>query len=260
MVCRKILPLLSEFLDEALDADVSVQVSQHLHQCVRCRTEYEKIAAIRSRLQSLQKIQAPEYLRHLVHHRIAELQQNSWRNTLRYEVERRWSLIRTTGCMWYVTRAVGTVMTAVFFFLISSTAISPLYLEVDARSEERDSLTFSYGRQVSKNVLANLGMIPGPQSQILVSKNKPAINDLYFVKFEEGNSEKDSEDTLSVVTTVDPSGDAKIQNVLEYPNNKDLLVKFSEMIESAKCRPASRNGKAVPSHIVLTYSTVSVSD
>jgi hypothetical protein len=262
MVCEKILPLLSEFSDEALDSETAMQVSQHLHQCVRCRTEYDKLSVIQSKLQSLKGVQAPEFLYSLVQHRIAEMQRNSWRNTLRYELELRWSLIRTTERIWYVTRALGTIMTGIIFFLISSTAISPLCLEVAAKTEEREALTLAYGKQVSRNVLANLGMHSSqtPQQQfILVSKNNPAINSLYFARLEEGSTAEDA-DTLTVVTTIDPSGEAKIQDVLEYPNNKNMLIKFNEMISSAKCRPASKNGKAVPSHIVMTYSTVSVSD
>ena len=263
MVCKKLIPLLSEFHDEALDPETAMQVSQHLNQCVRCRTECDKISVIQSRLQSLRRVQAPEYLHSLVQHRIAEMKQNSWRNILRYELERRWSLIRTTERIWYVTRALGTVMTAIFFFLISSTAISPLCLEVAAKTEEREALTLAYGKQVSRNVLANLGMHSGqtPQQQsIHISRNDPAINSLYFVRLEESNSAAGDADTLTVVTMIDPSGEAKIQDVLEYPNDKRMLIKFNEMISSAKCRPASQNGKAVSSHIVMTYSTVSVSD
>jgi hypothetical protein len=263
MACKKILPLLSGFHDEALDAETAVQVSQHLNQCVPCRTEYDKISIIKSKLQSLRGVQAPDFLHNLVQHRIAEMKHNSWRNTLRYELERRWSLIRTTERIWYITRALGTVMTAIIFILISSTAISPLCLEVDAKSEEREALTLAYGKKVSRNVLANLGMDSDrtqQQSPALVSKNNPAINALYFVKFEENNSSAEDADTLTVVTMIDPSGEAKIQNVLEYPTDKNLLIKFNEMISSAKCRPASKNGKAVPSSVVMTYSTVSVSN
>jgi hypothetical protein len=263
MVCKKILPLLSEFYDEALDTKTTMLVSQHLNRCVQCRTEYDKISVIQSKLQTLRGVQAPEYLHGLVQHRIAEMRQNTWRKTLRYELERSWSLIRTTERIWYVTRALGTVMTAIIFFVISSTAIAPLCLEVNAKAEEREGLTLAYGKQVSRSVLANLGMHSSQtplQQPILISKNNPAINDLYFVIFEEGNSTKEKSDTLTVVTAIDPSGVAKIQDVLEYPTDKNTLIKYNEMISSAKYRPASKNGKAVPSFIVMTYSTVSVSD
>lgn len=263
MVCKKILPLMSGFHDEELDAKTTMLVSQHLNQCVQCRTEYDKISVIKSKLQTLRGSQAPEYLHSLVQHRIAEMRQNTWRHTFRYELERRWSLIRTTERIWYITRALGTVMTAIIFFVISSTAISPLFLEVNAKAEEHEGLTLAYGKQVSRSVLANLGMHSNqtPQQQpILVSKNNPAINDLYFVIFEEGNATTEKADTLTVVAAIEPSGEAKIQDVLEYPTDKNTLIKFSEMISSAKYRPASQNGKAVRSYMVMTYSTVSVSD
>lgn len=153
-------------------------------------------------------------------------------------------------------------MTAIIFFVISSTAISPLCLEVNAKAEEHEGITLAYGKQVSRSVLANLGMLSSQTQQqpILVSKNNPAINDLYFVIFEEGNATTEKADTLTVVAAIDPSGEAKIQDVLEYPTDKNTLIKFSEMISSAKYRPASKNGKAVRSYMVMTYSTVSVSD
>ncbi len=66
--------------------------------------------------------------------------------------------------------------------------------------------------------------------------------------------------TISVVTVVDRSGTVKIQNVLEYPADNNLLTKFNDMIESARARPASQNGRAVDAHLVMTFSKISVYD
>ncbi|MGD0309004.1 MAG: hypothetical protein ABSC02_06910, partial [Acidobacteriota bacterium] len=59
---------------------------------------------------------------------------------------------------------------------------------------------------------------------------------------------------------VDRSGAAKIQDILEYPVDESLLSAFAEMIMSANWRPASRNGRAVDSQLVLTFSRVYVSN
>ena len=56
------------------------------------------------------------------------------------------------------------------------------------------------------------------------------------------------------------SGAAKIQNVLEYPADSTLLDNFNNMLISARCRPASHNGRAVDSHLVLSFSKISVYD
>jgi hypothetical protein len=47
---------------------------------------------------------------------------------------------------------------------------------------------------------------------------------------------------------------------LEYPVDDSLLSAFAEMIMSANWRPASRNGRAVDSHLVLTFSRIYVSN
>jgi hypothetical protein len=260
MLCKKVLPLLSEFFDEALDADTSVQVSQHLNQCLRCRKEFNSLSALHNRLRSLNKVEAPEYLHNLVRHRLANMQRDTWRLRLRNALELRWSKIRTTEGIWYLTRALGTVMTSVFFFLISGAAISPLYVEVNAPPTTRRALINPYGQQVGQNVLMKLGMLPAQAPKMRVVKSDPAINDLYFLNFAQSISQAGKDDTLSVLTVVDPSGAAKIQNVLEYPNDHDLLRNFNEMISSATCRPASENGEPVPSHLVLMFSKISVYD
>jgi hypothetical protein len=256
MLCKKVLPLLSDFFDEVLDADTAVKVSQHLDQCIRCRKELDSLSALHGKLRSLSGVRAPEYLHRLVQHRLTSMQRDSWRMRLKNELERRWSKIRTTEGMWYVTRALGTVMTSVFFFLIFN-AISPLYVEVNAPAGERRAVKLpAYSQQVGRNVLAKFGMLPA--SKLYTYKSKPAINDQYLVEYAQSISGKD--DTFSVLAAVDPSGAAKIQNVLQYPDDQSWLSNLNEMISSAPCRPATENGEAVSSHMVMVFSKVSVYD
>ncbi len=128
MLCETVLPLLSEFFDGVLDADTAVQVSQHLSQCQHCRRELDSFADLHDRLRSLDRMQAPEYLRRLVQRRIAR---EPWRARVRNELSRYWSIIRTTEGMWYATRVLGTIMASIFFLTISS-AITPLYLRTES--------------------------------------------------------------------------------------------------------------------------------
>ena len=56
------------------------------------------------------------------------------------------------------------------------------------------------------------------------------INDLYLVYFGQSAMRTGKDDTFSVVTMVDRSGAAKIQNVLEYPADRKLLTDFNSML------------------------------
>jgi hypothetical protein len=259
MLCKKVISLLSEYYDDSLDDNLSIEVTHHLDRCSGCRGEYEQLAALHGKLRSMKRVCPPEYLYGLVQHRIAMTKSNPWHTRLQNELARRWSLIRTIGRMWYITRALGTVMTGILFFLVTSSIISPLYV-VDARTVERNVPTSLYGQQVGRALLAKFGMIPAQPSELFVTKHGPAINDLYFLNFVQNITWTSSNDTFSVITVVDQSGSATIENILEYPQDGALLQSFYEMITTAQCRPASRNGKAVSSHMILTFDKVSVYD
>jgi hypothetical protein len=255
MLCKYVLPLLSEFLDEVLDNDVSVQISQHLDQCSQCRKEYSALSLLQGKLKSLKGVQAPEFLGSLVEHKIAETQKNTWRKNLRNELERYWSQIRTTESTWYITKALGTVMTSLFFFLISGNNLPMSFIEARL---ERNSITPAFRQQVREDVLTRLGMQQALKVRVI--KSDAAINEIYLNDLGESMSKPGKDDSVSVLAEVDRSGSAKIQNVLEHPNDQQLLSNVNDMITSARCRPASENGKAVPSHIVFTFIKVSVYD
>jgi hypothetical protein len=259
MLCKKVLSLLSEYFDEILDADTAVQVSQHLDQCIHCRKELESLSCLHDKLRSVKKSPAPEYLHHLVRHRLAALQQDSWQKRLQNELERRWSKIRTTEGMWYATRALGTVVASVFFFLISI-SISPYFINVNAPVNAPSVLISSYGQEVMMNVLPRLGLLPSEAVQKPTAKSDAAINDLYLMDYGQSISQTGKDDSFTVVTEVDRSGSAKIKKVLEHPEDQSLLNTFNEMISSARCRPASENGQSVPAYLILMFSKISVYD
>jgi len=257
MLCKKVLPLLSEFFDEVLDADTAVQVSQHLSQCINCRKEFNSLSAIHAKLESLGQVPAPQSLRHLVHHRLANMHQDSWRVRLQSELERCWSKIRTIEGMWYATRALGTVVTSLFFLLMAR-AFSPYYIDGNAPVEEPKVPLSAYGQQVGKHVLARLGMLP-PQ-KLYTYKRDPAINGQYLSNFGQSISQAGDDYDFSVVTYVDRSGLAKIQSVVEHPNAESFLNDFNKVISSGRFAPARKNGEAVPSYMVLMFSKISVYD
>jgi hypothetical protein len=225
MLCKNVLSLLSEFYDEVLDAKVSVQVTQHLGQCGPCRKELESLSILQGKLKSLKGIQAPEFLGSLVEHRITEFRQNSWRRSLRDELERMWSIIRTTESTWYITKVLGTVMTSLFFFMICGSNI-PLPLQSDP--------------------------------EMGVYNTDPAISEQYLNNLGASLSQPGKDDSVSVRLEVDSSGSATIQKVIERPHDPRLLSNVKEMITSTHCRPASKNGKAVSSHLILIFNWISV--
>lgn len=254
MVCGKVLSLLSDYLDEALDVDAAGRVTEHLSRCVSCRREFEDLAAIRKRLGSLGGVQAPESLRLLVRHRIARLEQDLWHVRLREELERAWSRIRALESTWYVTRALGTVVASAFFFMI---LYAGPHLPVKADAPEADFRARpDFHQQVGKGVLANLGLIPGQPK----GYRRPAIRNDYFLKYSQSIPPETQDDDFSVVAYVDSSGATEIQYVLKNPANETLLSTFIDYISCAQSRPASRNGVAVPSYLVLAYSKISVHD
>jgi|WetSurMetagenome_2_1015567.scaffolds.fasta_scaffold128995_2 hypothetical protein len=253
MLCKNALPLLSEFSDEVLDADLSVQISQHLDQCGSCRRELESLSILQGKLKSLKGIQAPEFLGSLVEHRIAEIQRNSWRRDLRNELERTWSKIRTTEGTWYITRALGTVMTSLFFFLIWGNNIPSSFIE---DSMKRDFITPADRQQAYQEFLRKMGLPPDPKIRVITSN--PAIHEIYLKDMGESMSTPGKDDSASVLAAIDPLGSGKIQSVLKRPNDQQILNNINDMITKARYRPASQNGKPVPSHMIFNVDKVTV--
>ena len=260
MLCKNVLPLLSEYFDEVLDSNTAVQVSQHLDQCLSCRKEYKSLSELHNTLRSLNRIHAPEYLKRLVQHRVSARQRDSWRSRLRNDLERRWSKIRTIDGTWYVTRVLGTAMACVLFLVIAS-SMAP-FLNVNAQAPERSRLVpTDYFSQVGLSVLSTFGLFPkqdiaGAPEQM--SKSDAAMSDEYLLDFGQRVSEEGDDDSFMVLADVDEKGAAKIRSVAEYPEDKSLLDSFHEMILAARCRPAVKNGQTVPSNLIFMFNKISV--
>jgi hypothetical protein len=256
MKCDTVIKYLSWFLDDVLDEDKAGRVSLHLNQCDRCRREFDRLVLLRRKLASMQRPESPDYLRHLVELRLTRAARETWRGTLRNAWEYRLSKIRTTEAIWYLTRLLGTATTFLLFFAISA-SINPLYLGFhQQQAAERAEVS----QALRELLLKNLGLPPVEAQKKRSAAVEPALNDLYFLSFGENASRVANDDTFSVVTVVDRKGTAKIQNVLEYPADSSLLSDFNSMITSARCRPALQNGRAVDSHLVMSFSKISVYD
>ena len=260
MLCKKVIPLLSEYFDEVLDPDITVQVSQHLDQCLTCRKEYKSLTELHGDLKSLGKVQAPEYLQRLVQHRVSAVERNAWRIRIQNDVERRWSKIQTVDRTWYATRILGTAMACILFFVIAS-SMSP-FITSNAASSDRSTLVpTDYFEQFVLNVLSTFGLVPkqslaGTPDQRL--KSDAAINDGYLQGFGQSVSQAGEDDSFFVLADVDEKGAAKIRSVLESPQDQNLLSSFNEMILGARCRPAVKNGQTVPSYLIFLFNKVSV--
>jgi hypothetical protein len=255
MKCERVKKQLSWFLDDVLETDRSDSISEHLQECDKCRRELARLARIRRGLAGLKRPETPHYLRRLMELRLERAARETWRESLRNAIEYRWSRIRATERMWYLTRAVGTV-TAFVFFLGISASMNPLY-ELGFRQEplpERATLLQTLREQVLKNV----GIMPVDTQKKRTAPTEPQINPLYLVNLGENASRNARDDNFAVVTVVDRSGAAKIQNVLEYPEDTSLLSDLNSMLMTARYRPALQNGRAVESHLVMSFSRVSV--
>ena len=115
---------------------------------------------------------------------------------------------------------------------------------------------------VSRSLTKQLGMA-STQMQPQPGRSAPAaLNDLYLVEYGDRVSrvpaEARKDDNFSITATVDRSGAAKVETVLEHPYDETLLTSVRGLISSARFRPASKNGQTVPSTVVFTFNTTTV--
>jgi hypothetical protein len=258
MRCEKVLGQLSLFLDEVMDCDLATGVAQHLRACPTCNREFTRLKKLRNVLNNLPPVETPDFLHDLVELKISTARQHSWRSSLQSALERQWSRIRTTEGIWYLTRLTGTMAALVLFIAISS-AMNPMDLEFGDQLASRGVRSQALrSQQLAFGVLTNLGMPPVEAQRRPISPSNPKINDLNLVSLGESALSSTHDDTISVVTIVDRSGRATVQRILEYPADESLLSALNEWLTSTSWRPASRNGRAVDSQLVLTFSKIYV--
>jgi len=154
-------------------------------------------------------------------------------------------------------------MAAVFFLLIPYT-INPLDVEAENAMPGRHVYTLAQKQQVALSVVAKLGMLPKEAKMELARRRKApvksAIHEQYLYNFAQTISQDGNDYDFSVMTYVDQSGQGKAQNVLEHPNAQSFLTSFNKVVSSGRFAPARENGEAVPSHMLLMFSKISVYD
>src|SRR5512135_1158897 len=134
MECRKVISRLSLLLDDMLDREKSRETLRHLDECREGRREWDRLVVLQRKLRSLGRAPEPEYLQHLIMTRIEAERQSTWQARLQAALEYRWSRIRSTEGVWYLTRLAGTAATCLFFVLIS-TAMTPAYFNIPAPAD-----------------------------------------------------------------------------------------------------------------------------
>ncbi len=256
MRCEKVLGRLSWFADDMLEENLASEVSQHLRDCPRCDHEFTRLRKLQAALKGMEPVKAPDYLGDLVNLKIGRARSESWRKSLQSAMEYRWSRIKTTEGIWYLTRLMGVMATVVFFIAIYS-AMNPLYLSL---ANEIPTRVAWPNTQASQRLALGLQKAFGmPEAQKRpVRSSEARINDLYLDKLGRSASKTAHDDTVSAFTMVDRNGTAKVQDILEYPSDDSLLSDFTEMINSAVWRPASQNGRAVDSRQVVIFSKIYV--
>ncbi len=258
MNCRQVMKKLSPLLDERLPRALVGSVRDHLEVCVSCQAEWDGLVAVQSQLRSLRTQRVPESMRRVVEFGVGELSKGGPSGELRSELERLWSRMRTTDRVWYLAKISGVAATLVFFFAIYS-ALTPIALVSDGKGVA-SAHSQNLMQDLADNVMRNLGYLPLHAIRRPISSSQPMINDLYLLNFGQNASRRQGDDSFSVVARVDRNGEATIRGVLEYPADNELLVNFYELIDSARYRPASLDGRAVDSHLVHTYNRISVYD
>ncbi len=256
MRCEKVLGQLSWFIDDMLERNLASEVSRHLSDCPRCGHELTRLRRLQAALKGLEPAAAPDYLGDLVNMKISQARSESWRSSLRSAIEYRWSRIKSTERVWYLTRLMGAMATVVFFIAIYS-AMNPLYLSLAHEIPTRVDWPHTEASQrLALGMQKALGMPEALKRPVRSSEAR--INDLYLDKLGQSASKTAHDDTVSVFTMIDRNGTGKVQDVLEYPADDSLLNDFTEMINSAVWRPASQNGRAVDSRQVLIFSKIYV--
>jgi hypothetical protein len=261
MSCKEVSKRLSEFFDGVLDAHMSAHVSQHLKRCEKCRKELNIFSILHGRMSSMEKLQAPDYLYQLVQNRLSDRRKNSWRNQLKDALAFRWSRIRTTEVQFYWTRVLGTLMATLCFCFVIISAVDPFNEGYNMQSAGRSTNSNEFiqefnltmgeigGRLPIEKIKKDdqVGPIMDPQSLIAIGK----------LHVDSGSDAKENEN-FSVLLDVDNKGKGKLDNVIEMPENRDLLPSLNNLIEGARFRPASMNGRSVSSLLFLIFNNITV--
>jgi hypothetical protein len=261
MSCKRVSKLLSEFFDGVLDADMSARVSQHLKLCEKCRKELGSLSILHGRMSSMEKLQAPDYLYQLVQNRLTDKNKNSWRNQLKDALAFRWSRIRTTEIQFYWTRMLGTLMATLCFCFVIISAVDPFNEGDNMQAAGPSTISNEYRLELIYSMWEIGGRPPiekiKKDDQVGPEMDRQSQANIGKLPIESGSDAKENEN-FSVLLSVDNKGKGKLDNVIEMPENRDLLPGLYNLIEGARYRPASMNGRSVSSLLFLIFNNITV--
>ena len=153
-----------------------------------------------------------------------------------------------------------SLATVVLFVTIYS-SMNPVFLGFPTPAQQELVSGPVRSQLLFVTVLKKMGLMPPEDRRVPVSRSDPKISGLYFLPLgDETTLGPDHDDFMSVITMVDSTGSSMVQDVLEYPRDPVLLSQYIDMIKSARWRPASQNGRAVDSRLVLTFTRIYVYD
>src|SRR5680860_1356946 len=125
MNCNKIIKLLNLYIDQALDAEYTQTVEEHLKSCPSCREEYLKLKQVVSALTSISPQPAPADFTQNLMTKISqeEIQiQTSWVSHLKKRISFPQISFRLAG----LTAAAALVVFFAFTFIFNTPVTSPI--------------------------------------------------------------------------------------------------------------------------------------
>ena len=125
MNCNKIIKLLNPYIDQALDAESTQTVEEHLKSCPTCREEYLKLKQVVSALNSISPQPAPANFTQNLMAKISqeEIQiQSSWIDRLKKQISFPRLSFRLAGA----AAAAALVLFFAFTFIFNTPVTSPI--------------------------------------------------------------------------------------------------------------------------------------
>jgi hypothetical protein len=125
MNCDKIIKLLNPYIDQALDAESTQNVEEHLKSCPTCQDEYLRLKEMVASLNFLPQVSAPQNLTQNIMAKISQEEvqiQSSWIDQLK----RRISFPRLSFRLVSAASAAALVVFFAFTFLFNTPDTSPI--------------------------------------------------------------------------------------------------------------------------------------
>jgi hypothetical protein len=234
--CLSTRRLLSEALDDLLTPERQDEVSEHLAHCQGCHQTYAQMQKIQVSLQGLPAAIPPAELESSI--------RQIWHPVLRVPpalalypylpVTPRWDSIRRLR---FAGHLAGIFMTAVGLMLILS-FLGRFSLDYDRLSEPglyslMNSPSRTQGTQAFSNRLTYREDADTYANANYLAESA-RLNGYVVNRFADNEMGALHEDSLSVVTQVQPGGRGAIEGILHTPRDRMLFVRFSQLLSTSQ--------------------------